>query len=102
MRYRSNVIQLFYIKNRNQTTTITGNFNVGALLFYIKNRNQTTTGRYSGAYVKVLFYIKNRNQTTTRSVSTSLLRHYFTSKIEIKPQPSLVPGANNNIILHQK
>ena len=35
----------------------------------------------------LLFYIKNRNQTTTSCRSWFAADHYFTSKIEIKPQP---------------
>ena len=34
-------------------------------LFYIKNRNQTTTTDLANALELKLFYIKNRNQTTT-------------------------------------
>ena len=41
-------------------------------LFYIKNRNQTTTSSSSGGANLGLFYIKNRNQTTTFLCRSSL------------------------------
>ena len=36
------------------------------LLFYIKERNQTTTINADGIKITELFYIKERNQTTTK------------------------------------
>ena len=36
------------------------------LLFYIRNRNQTTTRALIAYWYEILFYIRNRNQTTTR------------------------------------
>lgn len=63
-------LKLFYIKKRNQTTTILGTAFTGTELFYIKNRNQTTTLQSRGALVEALFYIKNRNQSIT-------LIHFF-------------------------
>ena len=49
-----------------------------------------------------LFYIKNRNQTTTKEQNQITRDHYFTSKIEIKPQLSLNAKVEYPIILHQK
>ena len=56
------------------------------VLFYIKNRNQTTTCHTLYKRWRTLFYIKNRNQTTTDTTQNPANDHYFTSKIEIKPQ----------------
>ena len=55
-------------------------------LFYIKDRNQTTTSYQFLWSAPALFYIKDRNQTTTGCSPTSIPTDYFTSKIEIKPQ----------------
>ena len=78
--------KLFYIKIRNQTTTIPPIKFEEAVLFYIKIRNQTTTINSQAALTEILFYIKIRNQTTTEIVNTLFSINYFTSKLEIKPQ----------------
>ena len=63
--------KLFYIKDRNQTTTKTYDVTSWAALFYIKDRKQTTTNGLIVNFGKVLFYIKDRNQTTTRKRNSS-------------------------------
>ena len=94
--------RLFYIKNRNQTTTDKQVTARPPRLFYIKNRNQTTTDITNIKEIKKLFYIKNRNQTTTDDYENLRERHYFTSKIEIKPQLTKSKSREYSIILHQK
>ena len=39
----------------------------------------------------ILFYIKVRNQTTTFTDNNNDQYNYFTSKLEIKPQPVAIP-----------
>ena len=80
--------ELFYIKDRNQTTTNAHRVLQAPPLFYIKDRNQTTTTILTSIQNAPLFYIKDRNQTTTALGCVSLSQNYFTSKIEIKPQPA--------------
>ena len=94
--------RLFYIKNRNQTTTRSTRIMFMYRLFYIKNRNQTTTVVVFISKSIRLFYIKNRNQTTTPCVIDLIRFNYFTSKIEIKPQLLLCFALSLLIILHQK
>ena len=71
-------------------------------LFYIKDRNQTTTRALTKRITGTLFYIKDRNQTTTMPSSKVSDSYYFTSKIEIKPQPSRQYLQDFWIILHQR
>ena len=92
--YLSLFVVLFYIRNRNQTTTIRHSSSFVIRLFYIRNRNQTTTNFLSKCSKLLLFYIRNRNQTTTCSSFSFCESNYFTSEIEIKPQQKDPVGIN--------
>ena len=71
-------------------------------LFYIKDRNQTTTVNGKTLHILKLFYIKDRNQTTTTRPTLFNIKNYFTSKIEIKPQRIQFVLDQSRIILHQR
>ena len=69
--------RLFYIKDRNQTTTVGIDITKILKLFYIKDRNQTTTLREQSITPGLLFYIKDRNQTTTSACDKNLSCELF-------------------------
>ena len=53
-------------------------------LFYIKDRNQTTTEFMKGNFKDELFYIKDRNQTTTYWVLRKIFVGIFYSNYDLR------------------
>ena len=72
------------------------------LLFYIKNRNQTTTYGDSCLYNDYYFTSKIEIKPQPNDQARFFFLYYFTSKIEIKPQLWWIRWFFWPIILHQK